>query len=476
MDKTNARVLLAVLALATLSGGMWLAAQPVDSQSLVLTHASIIDVTNGAVYSDQTLVVTGSRIQALGNSSAIKIPKGSKAVDATCKYVIPGLWDSHVHTRYQGIPSLALFILNGVTSVRDTAGPWTQLEQIKEWKHEIVAGRLLGPRIITAGPLLDGPNSRWTHGVIVNSPDEGRRAVRDVKAEGGDFVKVYDLLSRDTYFAIVDETKKVGLTFTGHVPFSISAGEASDAGQSPIEHLTGFLLAASTKEDELRRQQMEGKNPSNTILLDTYSEAKSSALIAKFAKNNTVQDPTLSLVWTGVAASKRDPKIVSGERLQYIPAGYREQWENLRGGFGGDLATRQRVFEKYKEIVAKMQKAGVVLITGTDTLKPYLVPGYSLQDELEQLAAAGLSPLEVLQAATINPAKVFKIADLGTVESGKIADLVLLDGNPLENIGNTRKIFAVVANGRLVDMPALDLLARETKNSAAAWKGTPTGR
>jgi imidazolonepropionase-like amidohydrolase len=123
-----------------------------------------------------------------------------------------------------------------------------------------------------------------------------------------------------------------------------------------------------------------------------------------------------------------------------------------------------------------MQKAGVVIIAGTDTLKPYLVPGYSLQDELEQLAAAGLSPLQVLQAATINPAKEFKVADLGTVEPGKIADLLLLDGNPLDDISNTRRIFGVVANGRLVDKSALEALARETKTSVEAWKGTPTGR
>jgi Amidohydrolase family len=471
MNKFSARISLFVLALAAFPEVTQLLAQP-----LALTGASVVDVTNGSVHKEQIIIMSGSRIQAVGSSSATRIPNGAKVVDATGKYVIPGLWDSHVHTRYQGIPFLPLFILNGVTSVRDTAGPWTHFEQIKEWRIEIAAGRLLGPRILSAGPLLDGPNSRWSHGTIVNSPEEGRKAVREDKAKGADFVKIYDLLSRETYYAIVDESKRVGLTYFGHVPFSVSAGEASDAGQSPIEHLTGFLMAASTRQDELQRDQLQGKNPSNAVLLDTYSEAKASALIAKFAKNHTAQDPTLSNAWTGVEASDKDPRIVAGEHLQYIPAAYREQWAQAGGGFGGNAATRHRVYEKYKEIVGQMQKAGVIILAGTDTLKPYLVPGYSLQDELEQLAAAGLSPLQVLQAATINPAKEFKISDLGTVEAGKIADLVLLDANPLDDISNTRRIFGVVANGRLVDKSALDALAKETRTSVAAWKGTPTGR
>jgi len=445
------------------------------SKSLVLTHASVIDITDGAVRPDQTIVISGDRIQALGKFSDVKAPKDATIFDATGKYIIPGLWDSHVHTRYQGVPFLSLFILNGVTSVRDAAGPWTHLEQIKEWKHEIARGKLLGPRIIAAGPLIDGPNSRWTHGVIVDSAAEARQAVRDVKAKGGEFVKVYDLLSRDAYFAIVDESRKVGLFYFGHMPFAVSASEASDAGQSTIEHLTGILLACSTREGELRRDLVEGKRVPDSALLDTYSEAKASALFARFARNSTVQDPTLSLFWTDIAASLKDPSIVSGERLEYIPASYRDQWRVYRG-FGGDVATRQRVFEKYKQLVAALLKAHVGIIAGTDTLKPYLVPGFSLQDELEVLAQAGLSPLQVLQAATVNPARHFNIKDLGTVEQGMIADLLVLDSNPLQEIRNTRKIFAVVSDGRLVDKQALNQLAQETKASVANWKGTPTGR
>src|SRR5262249_35437690 len=138
--------LLAGLFLAAVISADRSAAQTAQSPPVVVTHASVIDVLSGAVNTDQTLVISGSRVQALGKSADVKAPENAKVLDATGKYVIPGLWDSHVHTRYHGIPFLSLFILNGVTSVRDTAGPWTQLEQIKEWRHEIAAGRLLGPR------------------------------------------------------------------------------------------------------------------------------------------------------------------------------------------------------------------------------------------------------------------------------------------------------------------------------------------
>jgi hypothetical protein len=468
--------LTAAVILASPSHPLRLDAQTTAPKSLAVTHAAVIDVVGGAVHPDQTIVIAGNRIQALGKSADIKTPAGTTIVDATGKYVIPGLWDSHVHTRYQGIPSLSLFIMNGITSVRDTAGPWTHLVQIKEWKQKIDHGELIGPRIFAAGPLLDGPKSRWSHGVIVNSPEEGRRAVDEVKERGGEFVKVYDLLSRDSYFAIVDESRKVGLSFAGHLPFAISPAEASAAGQSTIEHLTGILMGCSTREDEFRRDLVAGKRVPESALLETYSQSKCDALFAKFARNHTVQDPTLSLPWTGIGATLKDPRILSEERLQYIPASYKEQWAAPQGNFSGDVTLRQRVFEKDKEIVAGMVKAGVEIITGTDTLKAYLVPGFSLQDELEVLAQAGMTPLQVLQASTVNPSRLFKFPDLGTVEQGRIADLVLLDGNPLQEIRNTRQIFAVIAGGRLVDKNALGKLAQEAKNSAASFKGPPTGR
>jgi hypothetical protein len=196
MNKHRTHISLVVLALAVSPEITQLLAQP-----LALTDASVVDVINGSVHKEQTVIVSGNRILAVGSSPATRIPKGAKVVDATGKYVIPGLWDSHVHTRYQGIPFLPLFILNGITSVRDAAGPWIHFEQITEWRIDIAAGRLLGPRILSAGPLLDGPNSRWSHGTIVNSPEEGRQTVREDKAKGADFVKIYELLSREGQFS-----------------------------------------------------------------------------------------------------------------------------------------------------------------------------------------------------------------------------------------------------------------------------------
>jgi imidazolonepropionase-like amidohydrolase len=466
------RMLLAVAAVYVLiSPQAARAAQP----PLALTHATVIDATGGPVLKDQTVVVIGGRIQTIGRSSEVKIPGGATLVDATGKFVVPGLWDAHVHTRYQGIPFLSLFLVNGITSVRDTAGPWKHYEQIQKWQRDFADGTLAGPRIVSAGPLIDGPNSRWTHGLVVTSPEEGRRAVQDVREHGASFVKVYDLLARDTFLAIVDEAKKAGLPFAGHVPFSVSAAEASAAGQLTIEHLTGVLLASSSREDEFRSEIIAGRSVPETALLSSFDAGKAEALIAGFAKNHTVQVPTLSNAWTRIAALQKDPGITAGERLKYIPAPYVRQWETASRP-ESNAGTAEQVYGKYKEIVGRMRRSGVEFLAGTDTLKPYLVPGFSLQDELFLLVDAGLSPLEALQAATINPARVLGIKDLGTVEQGKLADLLLLDADPLLDIRNTAKIAAVVSAGRLFDRQALRRLAREAAEGAANWQGTPTGR
>ncbi len=452
-------------------------ALPAERAPLALVHATVIDATGGPVLKDQTLVIVGDRIQAIGKSAAVDVPAGATVVDSSGKYVVPGLWDAHVHTRYQGIPFLPLFLISGITSVRDTAGPWTHFEQICKWRGEIASGAIAGPRIVAAGPLIDGLHSRWTHGMVVTTPEEGRHAVQEVRKRGGDFVKVYDLLSRDTFLAIVDEAKKAGLPFAGHVPYSVPAAEASTAGQLTIEHLTGVLLACSTREEELRRDLTSGRGIPEPALLSTYSSDRADALIAAFVQNHTAQVPTLSNAWTRVAALVKNPEIVAGPRLAYIPEPYKRQWAtSARPSDSTDVATSRQVYERYKEIVGRMRRAGVEFIAGTDTLKPYLVPGFSLQDELSLLVDAGFSPLEALQTATRNPARVFRIADLGTVEKGKLADLLLLDADPLQDIRNVRKIAAVVAGGRLFDRQVLDALAQEAADSASRWEGSPTGR
>jgi hypothetical protein len=378
-------------------------------------------------------------------------------------------------------PYLELFTANGVVGVRQMWGFPSHFR----WKKEMAAGTLRGPRMLLAGPIVDGPKPIWPRSVAAGTEAEGRQAVRKTKGDGYDFVKVYSLLPRDVYFAIADEAKKQGMVFAGHVPYSVTAGEASDAGQKSLEHLTGILLACSSKEVELTKALAEARrNPAspdrallrrvNEQVLDSYDLAKAAALFAKFKANGTWQVPTLTVL--RALGRLDDNAFTSDERIKYMPAGVRAFW-NPKDDFRfktmtpEDFALQRKVFKRYLEIVGAMHRAGVDLLAGTDVLNPYCFPGFSLHDELALLVEAGLSPMAALQTATRNPARYLdQLKDSGTVEQGKRADLILLDADPLTDIKNTRKIAGVIVGGRLLTREALGKVLADVEAAANGKK------
>jgi len=430
---------------------------------IALTHVTVIDVTGGPVRRDTTVLITGDRITAIGDSANISLPAGATVVDATGKFLIPGLWDMHVHWYVRDM--FTLFTANGVTGVRQMFGN----SDLLRWRDQIAKGSLLGPRMVVASPIIDGPEPIWPNSIAVSNEEEGRKAVRRVKQWGADFVKVYALLPRDAYFGIADEAKQQGITFVGHAPYSVSPGEASDAGQKSIEHLTGIMLECSDKETELRDKLLKADSPGTrgrvqATALETYDEKKAADLFARFVKNQTWQCPTLTVLRG--SAYLGNESFRDG-RLKYIPRRLAERWSRrVPHRIGGDNAAKQ-VFQKELAIVGAMRKAGVPILAGTDTGNPFCFPGFSLHEELALLVIAGLTPVEALQSATLNPAKFFGLdKTLGTIEQGKIADLVLLNANPLEDIRNTQRINAVISNGRLFDRKALDKMLGDAEGAA----------
>ena len=456
-------VLLLILSLPVL-----LPARPKPDRAqapIAFTHVTVIDVTGGSARRDTTVVITGDRITAIGDSANLSVPADAKVIDATGKFLIPGLWDMHVHWYMRD--TFTLFIANGVTGVRQMFGN----SDLLRWREQIANGSLLGPRMIVASPIIDGPRPIWPNSIAVSNEEEGRKAVRRVKQWGADFVKVYALLPRDAYFGIADEAKQQGITFVGHVPNSVSPGEASDAGQKSIEHLTGILIECSDKQTELREKLVKADSPEargriQATALQTYDQKKAAELFARFAKNQTWQCPTLTVLRSG--AYLGDEEFRRDGRLRYIPRLLQQGWNyRLANRSGGDSAGAKNVLRKQIEIIGAMQKAGVPILAGTDTGNPFCFPGFSLHEELALLVIAGLTPVEALRTATLNPAKFLGLDQtLGTIEQGKIADLVLLDANPLLDIRNTQRINAVVANGRLFDRKALDKMLGEAEVTA----------
>jgi imidazolonepropionase-like amidohydrolase len=421
------------------------------------------------------VMIEGRHIIALGKGSKIKVPRGAQVIDATGKYLIPGLWDMHVHEWNKEV-FFPLFIANGITGVRDMFSP---LPQIKQWRAEIAAGTTTGPRIFAAGIFVDGPYPFCKPCTIaVSNADEGRKAVLKVKEMGADFIKVYSMLPRDAYFAIAEEAKRQNMVLAGHVPEFVSAAEASDAGQKSFEHLMGILVSCSAKEAEWRKEneaklRAEGIRQDTAMneqaaALDSFDEKKASALFERFVKNGTWMSPTLSVL--RAVALSGDANFRNDPRIKYIPDFLKQQWEDAYGWKGHTPefnAQAKRVFQKQLEAVRMMNRAGVRFIAGTDTANPYVFPGFSLHEELALLVQAGLTPAEALRTATINPAKYFDMEkSLGTVEKGKIADLVLLDADPLTDINNTRKIAAVIVGGKYLPKETLQKMLAEVEATA----------
>ena len=448
---------------------------------LVLTHVTVINVIGGAPQPDQSVFIEGSRIVAVGPAARTKPPKDSQIIDARGKFLIPGLWDMHVHLA--GINAdpgwskqvlLPLLLANGITGVRDMGG---DLDALLAWKRDVESGSLLGPHIVASGPWLAGSGKKTSEQFPVANAEEARAAVRELKRRGVDFIKIITLPSREAFFAVADEAKKQDISFVGHLPFEIGALEASNAGMRSIEHLlySAFALSYSSKEEDLRKRLVEAEKKGDSATWEeiaheadaTYNAEKASAVWQALKKNGTWVTPTLASL--DITTHPEDWKA-DDPLLEYVPQALAKQW---RKSFD-DAEMKKRAAWLGRQAVndwrltGEMHKAGVALLAGSDSLDPFVFPGESLHHELAELVRAGFTPGDALRAATRGAAQFLgREAEFGSIEAGKTADLVLLDANPLENIGNTRKISAVIRGGKYLDRAALDKLLAQAKSAAA---------
>ena len=448
--------------------------------TLVITNANIVDVRNGQILSSKTVVIKNSRIDSIAKVGMIALSKHMHVVNASGKYLVPGLWDMHVHSAggtagpWDDKVILPLYIANGITGIRDMGGDPAILERRK---RSIENGELLGPHMVIAGPFLAGGKSdNQTIGVRTSA--DGIAAVDSLKNRGMDFIKILSNLSREAYLAIAAESARQKIPFVGHVPDSVRVEEASSAGQKTIEHLTGVLLGCSLQEDDLRRRRLEALDKKDWVayasiearVSDTYSPDKAGKLFAEFINHNTWQVPTL--VWDEADANIDKPDLSSDPRLKYVPAAIAKQWEPaglLARTTPDQLAQSKRVTARYIELVGALRKAGVSIMAGSDSPDPYVFPGSSLHEELELLVEAGFTPLQALQAATYHPARFMNHLDrYGVIEKDRAADLVLLNENPLSDIRNTRKIAGVVRDGKFYSREDLDKMLQQVEKAAAA--------
>lgn len=457
-----------------------------EPQVLAIAHATVIDPATGSVSADQTVVIAGGRIQRVVPSANYQPQRGSRIIEARGKYLIPGLWDMHVHIA--GISAdptwskhviLPLLIAQGITGVRDMGG---DLSVLRAWKQDIEAGKLLGPHIFAGGPMIVPSGKKTAEQWPVTTPEEARVAVRELKQQGADFIKIISVPSREAFFAIAEEAKKEGIPFVGHVPVAVTASEASDAGMRSVEHIvySDLSLDCSAKEQELRAAVPEARKNHDEaatarILTDavkTYSPEKAAALWATFKKNGTWVTPTLVSIEAQTPTAVTPERQASDPRLEFVPASLRKEWDPRdpkNKTSEEDQKWWANQFANDTRLTTEMHKAGVALLAGSDSLDRFVFPGFALHQELALLNQQGLTPLEALQSATSDAAKFLgRQGEFGAITNGARADLVLLDENPLEKISNTTSIAAVIRDGVYLDRAALDKLLSQAKDAAKA--------
>jgi imidazolonepropionase-like amidohydrolase len=477
-----------LLARCCIAAALLLLGAPAHAQvpAVAIRGATVIDVRDGALARDQTVLMEGNVITAVGPVAEVVVPPGADVLEAAGGFVVPGLWDMHVHATNQvDVPTyLTLFIANGITGFRET---WGSSGAADSARAQIAARRLAGPaRQVVAGAIIDGPARYWPGSLIALTPDDGRRIADSLHAAGAPFLKVYESLLPDTYFAIAERSRALGIPFAGHVPAAVAAGAASDAGLRSMDHFSGVVRGCSIAEDSILAENLvaaqatlrgdsvrrppEAQVRQTRHTLATQDDERCLALARRFARNGTWQVPTL--VATRGYAYMRELAAAGDPRIRYLDPRIEGFWTPATNPFTSQFPEErweslQALYARTEQLVPLMAAAGVPILAGSDAPNPWVVPGFGLHDELELLVRAGLTPLQALQTATLNPARFLgRTEELGTVAVGRLADLVLLESNPLEDITHTRRIRAVVADGRLYRRPELDFMLEEL----AAWQ------
>ncbi len=458
-------LMVAILISCTSSGEM---------ADLAIQNVTVIDAENG-VREGQTVIVSSGKITAVQATG--ENVNAQEVVDGTNKYLIPGLWDFHVHLTYderftEAMPGL--FLNHGITSIRDTGGP---LDLVLPAVESIRAEGVTAPRVFFAGPLMDGEHVVYDGNNMpllgIGNPDEetARENMAQLAEAGVDFVKIYEMVTPEIFSVLVEEAESRGLPMDGHVPLSMQARDVGPHVQS-LEHLRniemdcvvnsrstvmerrGFLNNPDGLAGGALRSQLHGlyRIPS----IEAYDEAQCGEVLASMM--STIQVPTLRL--NAMALQHPFSRTDWDQVLQKLPETVTDWAAPSDGSMGGRSA--DTTFPDWSLfLVGLMHEAGVPIGAGTDTPIGFAAPGYSLHSELEMLVRAGLSPMEALRAATIRPAEFFSLEDeMGTIEPGRLADLVLLEGNPLDDITLTRSVQAVVTKGEFLSRSELDALVR----------------
>ncbi|HTA43176.1 MAG TPA: amidohydrolase family protein [Bryobacteraceae bacterium] len=433
---------------------------------------NVVPMDSETVSPHQTVVVRDDRIVAIGPVAKIKPPIGVQRIDGRGKYLMPGLTDMHVHildpileaaatVQMNGNEFMAMFLANGVTSVRAMWGT----QELLLLQRRVLTGDVPGPYIYSAGPVTDGDPPRWRGSRIVTTPEEAFGAVVSDKRDGFVGIKVYNRLSAESYSAIVAAARKQSMPVYGHVPRAVGLMGVLAAHQDSIEHLDGFIEALQADDSPFRTTGQTG-----TSSIDHIDLGKLPALVDATRAAGAWNCPTI-VVRQGLAvAPNQIPARLARHEMQYLPAWLLALWTsqgNSRRESSDDYVRLEKQAKLSITITKALHEIGAGLLLGTDTPNPFVVPGFSIHEELENLVQAGMTPYQALKAGTRDAAEFLKLQDeFGTVAVGRRADLLLLERNPLANVQNTGHPVGVMARGRWFSDAQLESQLQALANKA----------
>ncbi len=447
------------------------------SGPLAITNGSVVDPHTGALLSGQTIVILKGRIAKLASNDSLIIPENATQIDGSGKFLIPGLWDMHVHQGSKLAPQLTmpLFIASGVTNIRELGG-FVGLELKKDWQKQILTGNLLGPRVM-------GQASFMVSGL--SSEDEARDRANHIHGER-DFIKVLNPVLPDHYFPLIEEANKKGIPVLGHRPRAVRAVDAANAGHKSFEHARLFLFECYPGAPKLRERYraryagvdtMNGRIETTAMrreMIDNHDPGLFKELVDVMVQNNTWFCPTH--ITRKMDALADNEAYRNDARLKYINFGQRMWWKyDADGMIDRDPSPEGRkafmdFYLKGLQLTGKAHRAGVKILAGSDANDTYCFPGFGIHDELQELVKAGLPPMEALRTATLNPAEYFGLlSNYGSIAAGKVADLVILDANPLKDISNTTKINTVIFNGDVYTREDLDHMLAYVERNASSF-------
>lgn len=436
----------------------------------VIRNVTIVDVTDGSLVPEAAVAIAGPAIVFAGPADEFNASTGAQVIDGAGGYVIPGLWDAHVHSVTARPWHFPLLIAHGVTSVRNMhTTEENPLDTVLRVKAEIASGEIVGPRFLANGAIIAGPAAIWPQSISVATADEARAAVDAMVDGGADFLKLYDSIPAEAFHALAARARERGIPFDGHTVTSVGPIESARAGQRTFEHASGVHVGCAPRTEAVVESEakMYADSPfpqsqfhffeHMTQLADLRSEVLCRETAQAYLDAGSSACPTLVNTRSMVNATVM---VADEVAMGLLPPAIRGQW---RGMAQDELSIEfakaaEPLWRTAQSNVRLLHEMGVPLIAGTDIGNPFLVPGHSLLTELELLVSVGLTPLEALQSATINPATVFGIENCGQVDTGFEADLVVLAQNPLDDISFVRTVAMVVLDGRVFDADALEAM------------------